>query len=33
MQATSPVDAISTPVIGSAPRSRENENMAALTHT
>ena len=31
--ATSPVDAISTPVTGSAPRSRVKENMGALMPT
>ena len=33
MQATSPVEAISTPRIGSAPSSRVNENCGALTPT
>jgi hypothetical protein len=32
-QPTSPVLAISTPNIGSAPTSREKENMGALTAT
>jgi hypothetical protein len=32
-QPTSPVLAISTPTIGSAPTSREKENMGALTAT
>ena len=31
--ATSPVDAISTPSTGSAPRSRVNENIGALIPT